>query len=75
MMSNLLTSSRKRRQMRFWPVAEGQGRDGRRMDQECKEVQRNEADVASATGRGIRHTPSEPRLQSRKQAPLEAGPL
>ena len=61
MMGNLLTSGRNRRQMRFWPVAEGQGRDGRRTDQECKQDDWNEADVAYAMGRGVRRKPSEPR--------------
>jgi hypothetical protein len=63
-MGNLLTLGRRRRQMRFWPVAEGQGRDGRRVHQECKEDERNEAGVAHAAGRDVRRTPSEPRLQT-----------
>lgn len=57
-MGNLLTSGRKRRQMQFWPVAEGQGRDGRRMDLECDERERS---VAHAVDRSVRRTPPEPR--------------
>ena len=34
MMGSLLTSGRTRRQIQFWPVAKGQGRDGRRVDQD-----------------------------------------
>ena len=32
-MGNLVTSRHERRRMNFWPVAEGQGRDGRRVNQ------------------------------------------
>lgn len=31
-MGNLVTSRRERRRMQFWPVAEGQGRDGSRVN-------------------------------------------
>ena len=41
-MGNLVTSRSGRRRMQFWPVAEGQGRDGRRLNHSQGEARQAE---------------------------------
>jgi hypothetical protein len=47
-MVNLVTSRRERRRMQFWPVAEGQGRDGRRVSHsELRQAEEAHEDIVT----------------------------